>query len=72
MQERPQFGIYLNSADREVVRINSPYWIPEEPDWVLLTDEVNATLLDIRALASDKGLSTDSESIKWGRIPLKD
>ncbi|MEC9309440.1 MAG: hypothetical protein VX966_08040 [Chloroflexota bacterium] len=72
MQERPQFGIYLNSIGGEVVRINSPYWIPEEPDWVLLTDEVNATLLDIRTLASEKGLSTDAENIKWGRIPLKD
>ncbi len=72
MQERPQFGIYLNAIDGEVVRINSPYWIPEEPDWVLLTDEVNATLLDIRTLASEKNLSADAENIKWGRIPLKD
>ncbi len=72
MQQASKFGIYLNSNDNQVVRINSPYWIPEEPDWVLLTNEVNATLLNIREMAQERGLSKDSSSITWGTIPLKD
>jgi len=72
MQEQAKFGIYLNAIDGKVVRINSPYWIPEQPDWVLLTEEVNTTLLNIRSIAADKGLSTDAGNITWGRIPLKD
>ncbi|MEE2948747.1 MAG: hypothetical protein VX707_01275 [Chloroflexota bacterium] len=72
MQQASKFGIYLNAKENQVVRINSPYWIPEEPDWVLLTNEVNATLLDIREMAKEKGLSDDSGSITWGIIPLKD
>ena len=72
MQQASKFGIYLNAKENQVVRINSPYWIPEEPDWVLLTNEVNATLLDIRGMAKEKGLSDDSGSITWGIIPLKD
>ena len=72
MQQASKFGIYLNAKENQVVRINSPYWIPEEPDWVLLTHEVNATLLNIRELAKDQGLSNNSESITWGIIPLKD
>ena len=72
MQQASKFGIYLNLKDNQVVRINSPYWIPDEPDWVLLTNEVNATLLNIREMAKDKGLSNDSGSITWGIIPLKD
>ncbi|MEC8959233.1 MAG: hypothetical protein VYE35_05850 [Chloroflexota bacterium] len=72
MQQASKFGIYLNAKENQVVRINSPYWIPDEPDWVLLTNEVNATLLNIREMAKDKGLSNDSESITWGIIPLKD
>ena len=72
MQQASKFGIYLNAKENQVVRINSPYWIPEEPDWVLLTNEVNATLLNIREMAKDKGLSNDSGSITWGIIPLKD
>ena len=51
MQQASKFGIYLNPAENQVVRINSPYWLPEEPDWVFLTPEVNATLLDIRKFA---------------------
>ena len=72
MQEQAKFGIYLNAIEGKVVRINSPYWIPELPDWVLLTEEVNTTLLNIRSIAADKGLSTDAGNITWGRIPLKD
>ena len=31
MQQASKFGIYLNGKQHQVVRINSPYWIPEEP-----------------------------------------
>ena len=72
MQQASKFGIYLNASENQVVRINSPYWFPEEPDWVFLTSEVNATLLAIREMAQEKGLSKDSGTITWGTIPLKD
>ena len=72
MQYTSKFGIYLNAKDSKVVRINSPYWIPEEPDWIFLTPEVNATLLQIRDLAKEQALSDSPDSITWGTIPLKD
>ena len=71
MQHHSRFGIYLNAQEGKVVRINSPYWFPEEPDWVFLTPEVNATLLHIRELAREHG-AEDADSIKWGTIPLLD
>lgn len=67
-----RFGIYLNAKDGKVVRITSPYWFPEEPDWKYVTSEVNATLLDIRDTIKEKKLSDSADSITWGRIPLKD
>ncbi|HBJ29755.1 MAG TPA: hypothetical protein DDY93_00110 [Dehalococcoidia bacterium] len=67
-----KFGIYLNAAEGKVVRITSPYWFPEEPDWVYVTNEVNATLLQIRDLIGEKNLSQEADSVSWGRIPLKD
>ena len=72
MQHLGKFGIYLNPKDRKVVRINSPYWFPEEPDWVYLTPEVNATLLQIRHLAKQGSLLEDPDSLTWGTIPVKD
>lgn len=72
MQQAAKFGIYLNPKENQVVRINSPYWIPEEPDWVFLTNEVNATLLDIRNMAQEQGNSTEPQAIVWGTIPLLD
>ena len=69
MQEK--FGIYLNPAQGKVVRITSPYWIPSEPDWVLLTPEVNATLVQVRELAGEKNLVSDPSAIQWGTIPLR-
>ena len=71
-QQTSKFGIYLNPAEKKVVRINSPYWIPEEPDWVYLTPEVNATLLGIRDMVRDKDLVSDADSVTWGSIPAKD
>ena len=67
-----KFGIYLNAAEGKVVRITSPYWFPEEPDWVYVTNEVNATLLHIRDLIGEKNLAQEADSVSWGRIPLKD
>jgi len=72
MQQVSKFGIYFNARDNQVVRINSPYWIPQEPHWVFLTPEVNATLLQIREMAREKGISSGADSIVWGTIPLKD
>ena len=72
MQQSSRFGIYLNASEKVVVRINSPYWIPEEPDWVFLTPEVNATLLHIRGMVREKGLSPAPDEITWGTIPLRD
>ena len=54
------------------MRINSPYWFPEEPDWVFVTPEVNATLLSIRDLAREQGVSTDADAITWGTIPMRE
>ena len=67
-----KFGIYLNPQEHKVVRITSPYWFPEEPDWVYVTDEVNATLLSIRDMVKENSLGTEPYTITWGRIPLKD
>ncbi len=67
-----KFGIYLNAAEGKVVRITSPYWFPEEPDSVYVTDEVNATLLRIRDLVREHDLSADADNVAWGRIPLND
>ena len=67
-----KFGIYLNDAEKKVVRINSPYWFPPEPQWVYLTPEVNATLLTIRQLAADQNLTADPEALTWGTIPLRE
>ena len=71
-QQASKFGIYLNDSEKKVVRINSPYWFPEEPDWVFLTPEVNATLLSIRDLAREQGLSTDADALAWGTIPMRE
>jgi len=67
-----KFGIYLNPKEKVAVRINSPYWIPEEPDWVYLTPEVNMPMVKIRELAGERGLVADPASIQWGTIPVRD
>ena len=72
MQETSKFGIYLNDGEKKVVRINSPYWFPEEPEWVFVTPEVNATLLSIRETAKEQGLTSEPDAITWGTIPMRE
>lgn len=72
MQEASKFGIYLNDGEKKVVRINSPYWFPEEPEWVFVTPEVNATLLSIRETAKEQGLTSEPDAITWGTIPMRE
>ncbi len=67
-----RFGIYLNTKELKVVRINSPYWIPQGEDWVSLTPEVNATLVKIRELVRQRNLVSDPDKVVWGEIPIKE
>ena len=67
-----KFGIYFNPEELKVVRITSPYWFPEEPHWVYVTKEVNATLLEVREAIAEQGLSSAAADVTWGRIPLLD
>lgn len=71
-QQAARFGIYYNSAENHVVRINSPYWFPPEPEWQMVTREVNATLLDIRRMVQEQGLSVNADTIAWTTLPLLD
>jgi hypothetical protein len=61
-----KFGIYLNPGKGRVMRISSPYWIPAGDEWVLLTDDVNATLTVIRELAAGRRQVDDPEKVVWG------
>lgn len=67
-----KIGIYLNAKEGNVVRITSPYWIPEPPDWVLVTNEPNATLVSIRDLIKKKRLMADPSGVVWGSLPLRE
>ena len=72
MTMQSKFGIYLNPKKGQVVRITSPYWLPEPPDWVYVTPEVNATLLQIREVAKEKKLTREADKIVWTQIPVKE
>ena len=67
--DNSKYGIYLNSKRFEVLRITSPYWLPETPDWVLISNDVNATLSCVKGMIKDNDSELDSEFIQWGRIP---
>ena len=70
--EQSKMGIYLNAEEATVVRVTSAYWIPEEPDWVLLTNDPNATLVTIRGIISEKNLMSDPSTVNWGNLPLQE
>ncbi|PZC49361.1 MAG: hypothetical protein DK304_001303 [Chloroflexi bacterium] len=69
--DRDKIGIYVNPSERKVVRITSPYWLPEEPEWKLVTNDPNSTLVSIRAAITEQGIMGDSSEVNWASIPDK-
>ena len=67
--DRDKIGIYVNASEGTVVRITSPYWLPEEPDWKLVTGDPNATLIAVRQAIKDKGIMQDASDVAWTSIP---
>lgn len=70
--EPRQIGIYVNAIEGKVVRITSPYWLPREPDWVLVTNDPNATLLAVRDMIKAKKLMANPAEVTWTGLPLRD
>ncbi|MBM3945882.1 MAG: hypothetical protein FJ315_00570 [SAR202 cluster bacterium] len=68
-QKSFQPGCYLNPKEKRVVRVSSPYWIPPQPEWVLLTDQVNATIKSLREIAAQRKLVPSPGEITWGQLP---
>ena len=64
-----KFGIYFNTSTGEILRINSPYWIPQEPEWIYVTEEVNATLREVKQAILDRKLMRIPQDITWGVLP---
>lgn len=71
MKHIPKFGIYIHLKDRVVVRINSPFWLPDGPHWVLLTSDVNATLSQVKQIAKQENIVKEFDSLAWGTISSK-
>ncbi len=67
--DRDKIGIYVNPGEGAVVRITSPYWLPEEPAWKLVTSDPNATLVAVRQAIKDKGIMQDASGVVWISIP---
>ena len=67
-----KIGIYVNVTESKLVRITSPYWIPEEPEWTLVTSDPNSTLVAVRAMITEKKLMPDSSGVQWTGLPLRE
>jgi hypothetical protein len=65
--DRPINGIWFNKETKKVLRVNSPYYKDElaKPEWELLTDEVNMTLVRVREIAVERGLVDDPSLVTW-------
>ena len=67
-----KIGIYVNVEESKLVRITSPYWVPEEPEWTLVTSDPNATLVAVRAMITEKKLMPDPSGVQWTGLPLRE
>ena len=67
--DQSKIGIYFNLTGHTVVRVTSPYWIPENSEWVMVTCDPNSTLLRVRELICETELMNDSSQVVWTSLP---
>ena len=67
-----KIGIYLQAQEGRIVRVTSPYWIPEEPDWVMVTKDPNVTLVAAREIIKSKSLMNDPSQVVWTGLPSQE
>ena len=67
-----KIGVYLQPQEGKLVRITSPYWIPETPEWVMITNDPNVTLLAAREIIGERGLMENPQRALWSRLPMRD
>ena len=67
-----KIGVYLQSAEGKLLRITSPYWIPEAPEWVMISNDPNVTLAAARDIIDERGLMEEPQQAFWGRIPERE
>ena len=67
-----KIGVYLQPENGELLRITSPYWIPESPEWVMIATDPNVTLMAAREIIGERGLMDDPTKAFWGKLPMLD
>jgi hypothetical protein len=65
-----KIGVYLQPQEGKLVRITSPYWIPDAPEWVMITNDPNVTLLTAREIIGERMLMEDPQQASWSRLPI--
>lgn len=60
-----QTGIYLNPRRLKAFRASTTHAAPQEPDWVLISDDTMIGMVTIREIAKERGLVPDPQQIEW-------
>lgn len=58
-------GIYLNAEQMKALRAPTPWAAPTLPGWQLLSEDTMIGMVDVRRLATERGLVSDAAGIEW-------
>lgn len=58
-------GIYLNQKTLQAYRASTTFAAPENPDWVLLSEDSMIGMLKVRELATERKLVPEPDQIEW-------
>ena len=60
-----QTGIYLNAKRLKAFRAPTTHAAPDDPEWVLISDDTMIGMVDVRRIAQERGLVSDPQQIEW-------
>jgi hypothetical protein len=58
-------GIYVNPKTRQAFRASTTFAAPDDPDWVLISEDSMIGMVRIREIASERKLVADVSELQW-------
>jgi hypothetical protein len=60
-----KIGIYVNPKRMQAFRASTTHSAPDDPEWVLVSEDSMIGMVQVRAIAQERKLVNDPQSLQW-------
>jgi hypothetical protein len=60
-----KIGIYVNAKRMQAFRASTTHSAPDDPDWILVSEDSMIGMVQVRSIARERQLVNDPEALQW-------